>query len=104
MHTPIFQKLSDWIQKNMDATIVDPKTKSLFEAFQTNVDPTVSGTMQSSGEVAQIVKDIILGEKKDLRCQTNEKYEAEYTSAKLAEPTGNKSVDNITGRFFGGQQ
>ena len=104
MQTPLFQKVSDWIQKNMDATIVDPKTKSLFEAFQENLERAISDAMQSSEEVAKIVKGIILGEKKDLRCQTNEKFEPEDIPAKLADPTGNKSVDIITGRLFGGQQ
>ena len=88
----------------MDATIIDPKTKSLFEAFQANLERAISDAMQSSEDVAQIVKGIILGEKKDLRCQTNEKFEPQDIPAKLADPTGNKSVDIITARLFGGQQ
>ena len=104
MQTPLFQKVSDWIQENMDATIVDPKTKSLLEATQANLERAISDAMQGSEEVAQIVKGIILGEKKDLRCQTNGKFQPEDIPAKLADPTGNKSVDIITGRLFGGQQ
>ena len=88
----------------MDATIIDPKTKSLFEAAQANLDRAFSDAMQSCEEVAQIVKDVILGEKKDLRCQTNEKFGPEDIPAKLADPTGNKSVDIITERLFGGRQ
>lgn len=86
----------------MDATTIDPKTKSLFEAAQANLGRAFSEGMQGSEEVAQIVKDIILGEKKDLRCQTNEKFGPEDIPAKLADPTGNKSVDIITERFLGG--
>ncbi|XP_020611788.1 retinol dehydrogenase 8-like [Orbicella faveolata] len=103
VQTPIFEKASDWIQENLDATTIDPKTKSLFEAAQANLDRAFSDAMQNCEEVAQIVKDIILGEKKDLRCQTNQKFEPEDIPAKLADATGNKSVDVITERFFGGQ-
>ena len=102
MQTPLSQKVSDWTQKNMDATTVDPKTKSLFESFQENLDRAISDAMQSSEEVAKIVKGIILGEKKDLRCQTNEKFGPEDIPAKLADPKGNKSVDIITERLFDG--
>ena len=103
MQTPIFEKAGDWIQENLDATTIDPKTKSLFEAAQANLDRAFSDAMQNCEEVAQIVKDIILGEKKDLRCQTNQKFEPEDIPAKLADATGNKSVDVITERFFRGQ-
>ena len=104
MQTPIFQKASDWTQENMDATAIDAKTKSLFETAQTNLYRAFGEAMQGSEEVAQIVKDIILGEKKDLRCQTNEKFGPEDIPAKLADPTGNKSVDIITERVLCGQK
>jgi len=104
VQTPIFEKASDWIQENLDETAIDPKTKSLFEAAQVNLDRGFCDAMQSCEEVAQIVQDIILGEKKDLRCQTNEKYEPQDIPAKLADATGNKSLDAITERFFGGLQ
>ena len=97
MQTPIFLKASDWIQENMDATTVDHKTRA-------NLERVISDAMQSCEEVAQIVKGIILGEKKDLRCQTNEKCYPEDIRAKLADPKENKSVDIITERLFGGQQ
>ena len=102
MQTPIFEKAG--LQKKLDAATLDPKTKSLFEAAQVNLDRAVSDAMQSCEEVAQIVQDIILGEKKDLRCQTNETFQPEDILAKLADATGNKSVDIITERYFGGQQ
>ena len=102
METPIFQKASDWTQENMDTTKIDPKTKSLFEVAQATLYRAFGDAMQGCEEVAQIVKDIILGEKKDLRCQTNEEFEPEDISAKLADPTGNKSVDIIAERFLGG--
>ena len=104
MQTPIFEKSSDWVQGSVDATTADPKTKSLLEAAEAKLNRTFSDAMQSCEEVAQIVKDIMLGEKKDLRYQTNGKFEPGDIPAKLADPTGNKSVDHITERFFGGQQ
>lgn len=69
-----------------------------------SIDRTFSDAMQSCEEVAQFVKDIILGEKKDLRCQTNEKFAPGDIPAKLADRTGNKSVDIVTERFFGEEQ
>ena len=104
VETPIFQKASDWTQENMDETKIDPKTKSLFEVAQANLYRAFGDAMQGCEEVAQIVKGIILGGKKDLRCQTNEKFGPEDVPAKLADPTGNKSVDIITERFLGGKQ
>ena len=104
MQTPIFLKASDWIQENMDATTVDHKTKSLFEVAQANLERVISDAMQSCEEVAQIVKGIILGEKKDLRCKKKEKCYPEDIRAKLADPKGNKSVDVITERLLSGQQ
>lgn len=98
-------KASDWVQENADVmTTADPKTKTLMETAFANIDGIFSSGMQSGEEVAQFVEDIILGEKKDLRCQTNEKFESGDIAAKLADPTGNKSVDIVTERFFGGQQ
>ena len=102
MQTPIFQKASDWTQENTDAKVIDAKTKSLLETAQANLNRAFGDAMQGCEEVAQIVKDIILGVKKDLRCQTNEKFGPEDILAKLADPTGNKSVDIITSRFLGG--
>ena len=104
MQTPINEKASDWVRENVNATTVDPKTKSLMEAVGANLNRTNSDAMQSCEEVAQIVKDIMLGEKKDLRYQTNGKFEPGDIPVKLADPTGNKSVDHITERLFGGQQ
>lgn len=103
VQTPIFEKTSDWVKVNVDVTTADPKTKSLLDTAQANLDRTFSDAMQSCDEVAQIVKDIILGEKKDLRYQTNDKFEPGDIPVKLADPTGNKSVDHITQRFFGGK-
>ena len=56
--------------------------------------------MQSCEEVAQFVQEIILGEKNDLRYQTNQKFGPDEITAKLADPTGNASVDIITKNFF----
>ena len=104
VQTPIVPKANDWCQENVDVTTADPKTRSLMEMAFASIDRTFSSAMQSCEEVAQFVEDIILGEKKDLRCQTNEKFGPEDIPAKLADRTGNKSVDIIAKRFFGEEQ
>ncbi|XP_078353087.1 retinol dehydrogenase 8-like isoform X5 [Oculina patagonica] len=104
VETPIGTKGSDWCQNNVDVTTTDPKTRRLMEMAFASIERTFSSAMQSSEEVAQFVKDIILGENKDLRCQTNEKFAPEDIPAKLADRTGNKSVDIVTKRFFGEEQ
>ena len=85
----------------MDETTADPKTRSLMELAFANIKRNSSGAMQSCEEIAQFVQEIILGEKNDLRHQPNQKFGPGEITAKLADPTGNASVDLITKHFFG---
>ena len=64
------------------------------------VDSECIKTMQSCEEVAQIVQELILGQRKDLRVQTNDKFGPDEVTAKLADPTGNASVDIIAKRYL----
>ncbi|KAJ7394605.1 hypothetical protein OS493_000423 [Desmophyllum pertusum] len=101
VQTPILPKANDWCQANgVDVTTIDPKTRSLMEMAFANIDRTFRSAMQSCEEVAQFVQEIILGEKNDLRYQTNQKFGPDEITAKLADPTGNASVDIITKNFF----
>ena len=65
-----------------------------------NIEKEFGSAMQTREECAQFVKEIILGEKDNLRCQTNEKFGSKEVAAKLAEPTGNASVNIITARYL----
>ena len=57
-------------------------------------------TMQSSIEIAEVVKEVILNEKPNLRYQTNEKYNPEEIKGKLVDPTGNALVEMVKKTFL----
>ncbi len=57
-------------------------------------------TMQTTYEVAEVVKSIILSDKPNLRYQTNTKHKPEELEAKLADPTGNASLEIIKKTFL----
>ena len=98
--TPIVPKAQDWCKERVDLSTADPQTLHLMDVVVANVQREFASAMQSCEEIAQVVKEIILGKKCDLRHQTNDKYGSVEVAAKLAEPTGNKSVDIITKRYF----
>ena len=83
----------------MGTLTTDPKTLSLMKVVRANVKKEIASAMQSCEECSQVVKEIILGEKNDLRYHTNEKFGSVEVAAKLADPTGNMSVDIITKRY-----
>ena len=99
VRTPIVSRAQDWCQERVDTSTADPKTKSLMEVVFANIIKEFDSAMQSCEDVAQVVKEIILEEKSDLRYQTNEKFGSKEVAAKLADPTGNKSVDLVTKRY-----
>ena len=103
MRTTILPKAEDWCQKSVEASPADPKTRSMIELLTTNVKKEFERCMQDCEEVAQYVKEIILGERCDLRYQTNEKFGSLEVAAKLVDPTGNKSVDIINKRYLSEQ-
>ena len=53
----------------------------------------------SAKQVAEVVMEVILSENPNLRYQTNKQYCPDEIAAKLADITGNKSVDIIAKRF-----
>lgn len=57
-------------------------------------------TMQSPNEIAEVVKEVILSEKPNLRYQTNEKYNPEEIKSKLVDPTGNTLVEMVKKTFL----
>ena len=57
-------------------------------------------TIQSSIEIAEVVKEVILKEKPNLRYQTNEKYNPEEIKGKLVDPTGNALVEMVKKTFL----
>jgi len=57
-------------------------------------------TMQSPDEIAEVVREVILNEKPNLRYQTNEKYNPEEIKEKLVDPTGNALVQMVKKTFL----
>ena len=100
VRTPIVSKAEEWCQVKVDESSADPKTQSLLELMKMNMKNEFEKYIQDCEEVAQIVKDIILGEKCDLRYQTNEEFGSKEVAAKFFDPTGNKSVDLVAKRYF----
>ena len=97
--TPLAAKAQEW--SRVSTPNADPKTLNLKSTFSAKIQKEIEGKSQSSEECAQFVKEIILDEKGNLRYQTNEKFGSKEVAAKLAEPSGNSSVDIITTRYFG---
>ena len=100
VETPARSKANDWCQENVDLTSTDPKTKSLMDLTFKNFNSECIKAMQSCEEVAQIVQELILGQRKDLRVQTNDKFGPDEVTAKLADPTGNASLAIIAKRYL----
>ena len=101
MQTSIVPKANEWCEAGADLTTLDPKTKDIMATVFSNVQSTFNAAMQSCDEVAQIVLEIILGEKTNLRHQTNDKFGPGEIPAKLADRTGNTSVDIISKHYLG---
>ena len=97
--TPLAAKAQEW--SRISTPNADPETLNLKSMFSAKIQKEIEGKSQSSEECAQFVKEIILDEKGNLRYQTNEKFGSKEVAAKLAEPSGNSSVDIITTRYFG---
>ena len=87
------------LHEKVDLSTVDPKTQSLLELVMTNIGKEFGKHEQTSQEIAHFVKEIIVGEKCNLRFQTNDEFGSLEVASKLADPTGNTSVEIITKRY-----
>ena len=89
----IIGNVEAWTKK-YDRPTTDPKTTEIFQTFEQRFNTAFDENMvQSGSEVAEIVKNIILSEKPNLRYHTNKKFNPEQVKAKLSDPTGNVLVD-----------
>ena len=80
--------------KKYDRPTADTKTTEIFQTFEQRFYSAFDENMvQSGSEVAEIVKNIMLNEKPNLRYHTNEKFNPEQVKAKLSDPTSNVLVD-----------
>ena len=78
----------------------DQKTQQLLETFSGRMYHLFISTMQSPDEIAEVVREVILNEKPNLRYQTNEKYNPDEIKGKLVDPTGNALVEKVKKTFL----
>ena len=77
------RKRTTGARTDVDLTSTDPKTRSLMDLTFKNFNSECIKAMQSCEEVAQIVLELILGQRKDLRVQTNDKFGPDEVTAKF---------------------
>lgn len=98
MTSSIFGNVEAWTKK-YDRPTTDPKTTEIFQTFEQRFYSAFDENMvQSGSEVAEIVKNIILSEKPNLRY--HEKFNPEQVKAKLSDPTGNVLFDLINKTYL----
>ena len=97
--TAIVGNIDAWTKK-YDKPTADPKSQETFGNVGGKLLQGFHGTVQDVNEVAEIVKNIILSEKPNLRFQTNDKYYPDQVKAKLVDPTGNNLVEMLYKKFF----
>lgn len=61
-------------------------------------------TMQTPPEIAELVREVILDEKPNLRYQTNVKYNPKEIKGKLVDPTGNALVEMVKKTFLDAEE
>jgi len=96
--TAMVQKLEAW-GESIDNSTADQKTQELLKVWF-DMFPEVAGTALKSNKIAETVKEIILGENTNFRCQTNVDFFAKEIASKLKDPTSNEPVDLIEKRLY----
>ena len=100
VNTPLKETMLD-LAKAVDTSAADQKTrlikKRVEERFgQYWAQPEM---VLSAQQVAEVVKEAILSKNPNFRYQTNKYYGPDEIEAKLADITGNKSIELIAKRF-----
>ena len=78
----------------------DKKTQELMGTCLGRLKQAFIDTVQTSNEIAEVVKNVILSEKPNFRYQTNGKYNPEEIKAKLSDPSGNDLMEIVKKNFF----
>ena len=88
--------------ESVDVSSADQKTRVIKERVFTRFGQywAQPEKVLSAKQVAEVVKEAILSDKPHFRYQTNKHYCPDEISAKLADVTGNKSIDIVTKRFL----
>lgn len=85
--------------KDVDLNAADQKTRDLWQRMLGRIGGVFEGKVLTPLAIAEAVQEIILSEKPEFRYQTNKTFYADEITAKLADPTGFKSVDLIAKQF-----
>lgn len=96
----ILENQEVWTQKYENPT-ADQKTTEQFQNYRLRFNDLFQKGIRNADEVAEIVKNIILCDKPNLRYLTNDKYNVDVVKAKLSDLTGNDMVDLVIKKYFG---
>ena len=102
MVSSILENQEVWTQKH-DSSTADQTTTEQFQNYRLRFNDLFQEGIQNVDEVAEIVKNIILSDKPNLRYLTNDKYNVDVTvvKAKLSDLTANDVVDLVIKKYFG---
>ncbi|KAJ8032669.1 Estradiol 17-beta-dehydrogenase 1 [Holothuria leucospilota] len=79
----------------------DEETMAIRKQYLKNLQQIISGNIQTSQEVAKVIKEAIEADKPNFRYYTSEK-DLKDARAKLADTTGNAAIQFINNTFFEG--
>lgn len=99
MESAIFENMIVWT-KDYEKRTPDQKTLELMETMWGTAAQRIPSTRQSGSEVSEMVKNMILSEKPNLRYQTNDKWGPDEVKVKLADPSGNATVDILVKNYL----
>ena len=86
--------------KKYDKPTADQKSLELFQTCVGKMHQIMISTFQNVNEVAEIVKNIILSEKPNLRYQINDKFNPDEVKAKFPDATGNLLVEMLNKKYL----
>lgn len=98
--TPMIHTVFD-VADGVDNSTADRKTRLIKERVDARFGEfwAEPENILSAQQVAEVIKEVILSENPNFRYQPNKYYCPDEITAKLADITGNKSIDLITKRF-----
>lgn len=99
MGTSALENSRNWAS-NFEMPEPDNETQELFGTFAQRMSHHFRSTMQTSDEIAEVVKSVILNEKPNLRYQTNLNGVWRDAKQKLTDPTGNELMDTVKKAFL----
>lgn len=102
MGTSALDNSRNWAS-NFEMSEPDNETQELFGTFAQRMSHHFRSTMQTSDEIAEVVRSVILNEKPNLRYQTNLNGDSENVKQKLTDPTGNELMAIVKKAFLDGE-